>query len=153
MSKHWQPSGKRELKRLATSEGFYDATDVSVASSISFHSSPSPVFVATRSKKVRIEFAANLPAASPCGSRLTSSQSTDFSALVPAKSPPSHRVIMERGTLISLMESHMFCPTCKSAVVVSFPTVGIASGCRIQCQNDLCSYVHVELPTKGTSHE
>ena len=43
----------------------------------------------------------------------------------------------------------MFCPLCNNSVAVSFPTVGLVSGCRVQCGNDLCSFVHIDKPERA----
>ena len=76
----------------------------------------------------------------------TVSDSTSTTTKKKSTKPPNSRVLMEVDMLKNMMERHMFCPSCSSAVVISFPTVCIASGCRIQCSNELCNFVKVEKP-------
>ena len=63
-----------------------------------------------------------------------------------ASPPAARRIIIETKLMSNMMEDHIFCPTCKAAVVVSFPTVCVASGCRIDCSNPMCGYVRLENP-------
>ena len=68
---------------------------------------------------------------------------------MPRKKLVSSSIIMERKPLADLMEAHMFCPICNDPVVVSFPTIGIMSGCRVQCTNELCSFVKIDRPSRA----
>ena len=71
---------------------------------------------------------------------------TATSSSATSTKPPNTRVILEVAKMKRLMERNIVCEKCQSAVDVSFPTTTIASGCRIQCTNQLCSFVDVEKP-------
>jgi len=47
---------------------------------------------------------------------------------------------------IRSLESYLVCPTCQSSIEVETPTVGIASGIRLKCRNDFCSFLHIKRP-------
>ena len=51
---------------------------------------------------------------------------------------------------LQLVVFNIICPQCEAAVVVSFPSVCVASGCRIDCSNQLCGYVKLQNP-KGAN--
>ena len=62
------------------------------------------------------------------------------------KEPLNTRVLLETKMIRSMMENHIRCPKCKCTVSVTFPSVGIASGCRLGCGDPLCEYKEVEKP-------
>ena len=53
---------------------------------------------------------------------------------------------MEVAGLKEILEDHIRCPDCGSGVNVSFPTVCIASGCKLVCSNGMCQFVPVKRP-------
>jgi len=59
------------------------------------------------------------------------------------------RVILETCPLKDQIERFMHCPKCQSLVVVSFPTIYIASRCRIDCSRDVCLWFD-QTPMSGT---
>ena len=64
--------------------------------------------------------------------------------------PPDSRVILEVNPLKGIMERHIVCPKCASAVKVSFPSKCIATSIRIDCIDDMCDYVEVEKPVSAS---
>jgi len=60
--------------------------------------------------------------------------------------PTAGRIILEKDKIKGIMERNIACPLCKSSVTVFFPTVCLASACRIECNNKMCSYVDIERP-------
>ena len=52
------------------------------------------------------------------------------------KKPPSSRVIVDVDPMIMMLETHLSpCPKCGARLKMSFPTVCVASGCRLTCPN------------------
>lgn len=72
--------------------------------------------------------------------------SSSLSSTSKRKKPPETRVVLERIPLAALMERHMKCPKCQSAVKVSFPTKMIASTVRVDCADLCCGFVDIEKP-------
>ena len=153
MSSWWKPKKVFEQRRLGCSDGW--TLDSSTASSIS--SSPGRTL---RPRKDPSNNAMMSPLTVPDSGvkkRPSSAETTfDDDGGPPASKkkaigpPPVCRVLVETEMLCNMMESHIFCPQCNAAVVVSFPTVCIASGCRIDCSNAMCGYVHLRNP-KGAN--
>jgi len=44
------------------------------------------------------------------------------------------------------LEDHLVCPKCQSSIQIEMPTVGIASGLRLKCRNDFCSFLDIKRP-------
>ena len=66
--------------------------------------------------------------------------------VVSSSKPCAARVLLEAGMMQDLMEEHIKCPMCQARVVVCFPTVCIASGCRIDCSDRMCAFVRMARP-------
>ena len=147
MSKRWHPTPGSALKKLASSPGYCDSNSLRDDGSTATKSTISSPFLSTgtRAKRVKIEFSPSVVDVAGGGDSTVSPKSSASSRTVESK-PETTRIILERDPMTKLMESHIFCPLCANAVVVSFPSIGIASGCRIQCSKQLCTYVHIERP-------
>ena len=60
---------------------------------------------------------------------------------------PSARVLLEVDSAKSMLESHIRCKKCRGPVLVTFPTICIASGIRIECTNKImCKFVDLTPP-------
>ena len=157
MSKRWHPTGGNQLNMLSVTTGFdgnhfnqYDGASSACGSVAGSTITTTPPFSATRSKKVKLEFSKEIADddRSPTSSSATpcSHSTTTLSSSCSSFKPPSSRILLERDPMTKLMESHIFCPLCSNPVVVSFPSIGIASCCRIQCSSDLCNYIQIDRP-------
>ena len=87
---------------------------------------------------------------SPCGnnddtntdvSSLTDDNSTTTPSSSQRKRPPHSRVIIEVREVTKMLESHLKCPHCNGHLALTFPTVCLASSCRLECKNKIeCTY-------------
>lgn len=84
-----------------------------------------------------------------CGSDDTPSTLTGSHSAGRGKPADKTRVIVESQQLKNIIEKHTFCPHCKSPVVASLPTCCIATNIRIQCTNELCTFVAIERPASA----
>jgi len=64
------------------------------------------------------------------------------------RSVPAHtRAIFEISAVRSVFERHAKpCPKCQSKLEFEFPTCTLATGIRVSCSNEFCSFVEVERP-------
>lgn len=70
----------------------------------------------------------------------------------PSKKPPYSRVIVEVDPMVNMLEQHLRkCPKCKKGkLVLSFPTVCIASSVRIDCSDKAnCTYAIVSAAARA----
>ena len=156
-SNRWKASKDAESRKLASSDGWTFDGNSSMSSSPFLTAGSS-----SRGKRVNIEFVDGslLPASSPIKrTRLTDEEvvlSTvgDSSSISSSRStrpkPPATRVLLEKKMIGDMMERHMKCPKCSEPVAICFPTVCIASGCRIDCSNTMCDFVEMERPHTAT---
>lgn len=147
-NRFWKPSSKEEKHKLETSSGFNLAGSVPCSSrtrgvSLSYkHNDDEPT-----PKRPRVL----LPSFLGNTGNTTISSLTTATDVPPTETksrllPPSTRIILEREPLQKQMESYVFCPKCKSNVTVSFPTTCIATGSKITCNNDMCSWINYQGP-------
>ena len=62
-----------------------------------------------------------------------------------AEKVPNTRVILDVAHAKGTMEDYMVpCPLCHSKLTVSFPSLCLATSIRIQCSNDVCTFVDVQ---------
>ena len=132
----WKAKQSSELKRLGSSCGW------SLASSSS-----------SSTKRVKVDFGMTTPPRNTTeepegrdGDEELDEQITEASSCFKSTKPAATRLILEAPMMKAMMESNIICRSCGAAVVVSFPTVCIASGCRIECSDPLCSFVITERP-------
>ena len=61
--------------------------------------------------------------------------------------PPPTRVIVEVTPTRHLVEDYLGpCPKCNSKLVLSFPTTCVASGSKICCENEFCTFADIREP-------
>ena len=152
MSKNWKPESKKEASKLASSQSGWSLAGSSVVNS------------RTRGKRTKdppqsvspsTAAANSLPAAElqfDASVSVAPSTLTVDTATTPTgkqEKPPHSRVIVDLASVIALLERNMVCRVCQSSVSVSFPTKTIASGCRIDCNDELCTHNDLEQPTKA----
>lgn len=164
----WQPNRKIEQRRLESSQQGWNLFGSSTTSTSSISSSPSRMSLRSCSRKEDPACATllsplTLPAPEDgssvvCKKRTADSyheggvakrkagSSEDDARVGSGGVPSARRILIEKSLIRTMMEDHIFCPTCKDTVVVSFPTVCLASGCRIDCSNPMCGYVRLENP-------
>ena len=156
----WKPSFEKERKRLSSALGWMHDGDQSSLSSGSLMSR-------TRGKRVKVDFrpsptvpspavprvllgtmenVSNMPSSTESGSTTGNLATVPEDTSVKKGKVDSQRILVESKPLKLMMERHIFCPKCRGAVVVSFPTVCIASGCRIACTNNMCDFVDMDRP-------
>ena len=157
MSGRWKPSKGSESKKLGSSPGW------ALGSSLS-SSSGSSSTRSTRAAKKEIALDLFGAVLSPLTTNTNKrdreeldddelggedEQSTNTNKKK-RRPPQPTRVAMESDMLKNMMQHHIFCPKCSEPVIVSFPTVCVASGCRrIECGNKLCDFVDVDKPTSA----
>ena len=155
-STRWRPSLEKERKRLGSATGWSHDGDHSSISSGSMLSR-------TRGKRVRVDFSpkvprmlletmdkvSDTPPSIDNNSTPANLQAVPEDTSVQTPKLRSDRIMLEHKPLRQMMERHIFCPKCRSAVVVSFPTVCIASGCKIACTNDMCDFVDMDRPASA----
>jgi len=132
----WKPSSSHEAKRLATSADYSISTCGPSLPRTRGMLTPRQVFTTPQSTSTLTDSAIS-----------TSKASNDGDGEEEGRVPSASRIILEKNKIRSMMERHILCPLCKSSVTVSFPTVCIASACRIECNNKMCSYVDIERPS------
>lgn len=142
----WEASNRFEERKLSSNEDGWTLAGSSFSSS-----SPLP---RTRGKKVRVEFGSDYDPDRK-KARLDK-ENTDFgkenddavavSDTMEEDEPQPTRVLLETELLSNIMEKHILCPLCKCSVSVTFPSVCIASGVRIDCGDKLCTYREVKKP-------
>ena len=154
MKKSWRPQGNREASKLAASSGWGLA---------GVDSTSNPLVSRTRRAKLKKDDSSSSsddddeeersqqePPTSVLEFDTTESMSPSTmtvdttSSTAGGKKPAHSRVILDIDKMTNLMERNIVCKKCKGTVAVTFPTATIASGCRIQCRNDLCCFVDVE---------
>jgi len=84
-----------------------------------------------------------------CPSGTTASTLTADTAATPPRGKTAS-LMHTRGTFevqaIRSLELHLACPNCRSSIEVETPTAGIASGLRLKCRNDFCTFLHSKRP-------
>ena len=146
----WNATCGKEEKKLASSAGW------NLASGSSLSSANSPALSRTRgtaNKKrgVNLDLSSLEPpqkkrSTSSGDAEVTTTSSSSADSTGKKTKPAASRVIMESQMLRSMMERHLYCPKCRDPVVVSFPTICIASGCKIECSNEMCDFIDMERP-------
>lgn len=66
--------------------------------------------------------------------------------------PPATRVIIEVNPVKNLLEKYFSksCPKCAAALELTFPSMCVASGCRLSCTNEVgCTFVDLVGPVKS----
>jgi len=140
----WKPKPASESSRLSASSGWNLA-------------SPTPSLSRTRGKRIHLELSLSADRPESPARIDMSCNATDVSSLAeplseetppPTKQskPSATRGIFELETLKTSFEKHACCPECKSGLIATFPTCCIASGLRLQCSNDFCSFVDIQRP-------
>ena len=158
MSSRWKIQQTKELRKLASDDSWC------LPSSTSRGGSSSALSRAMRATELKQREAVVIPGevdtaatvASSNVSTLTTSNVVDSPTSNPGttkstKKPAPSRVLVDTDLLKDSLESHIVCPLCKSNVVVSFPTVCLASSIRIQCNDPICTFVEVNKPTSTAS--
>ena len=145
--KKWKPRANAEARRLGNNEG-----DWSLPSGVSLSR--------TRGSSKRSPLEEEKSPAIPCqnlfvaedtsvASSITASTVASSTSRKKYSKPPATRVIIEVNPVTLLLEKYLAkaCPSCGSALKVSFPTTCIASGCRLVCVNEGgCTYVDLCTP-------
>ena len=121
-SRQWIPSIGIEQKRLAVAQAGWKlagGTDISGRTRGNNKKTP-PLAVAAASPADDVSALTIPSSASPRG----------------RKKPPSSRVIVDVDAFIATLETHLSpCPQCGARLEVTFPTVCLASSCRLTCPN------------------
>ena len=154
-SQRWQPSPGTERRKLCSSPGWALCSSASSSSTISTRRSTA---AAAKNGVNRVDlFGGPLSSMTPakrsadevdCNEEeLEENDNSSNSTTATSKSRPSTRIIMERNSLQRMMERHILCPKYSDAVFVSFPTVCIASGCKLVCSNKMCGFTELETPS------
>ena len=139
----WKASRNAELNRLSSSGGWSLADSSSSSYSTSTRAS---------NKRIKVDFDMSAVSSSPSTPLRPVALLEDGEGSISGasgkspKKPPATRLLMEAPLMKAMIERHTFCPKCNAAVTVSFPTVCIASGCRIQCSDAMCNFVDTERP-------
>ena len=152
-SKKWKVCSRFEASKLASSSGWTFASTLSSSGSRTTRSSYSFDNPITSKKKRHASHADAEPSPKrPKEVVLVVDNNEDNSndtITAARKKPACTRLLMEMEMLKSVMERHITCKKCDSEVFVSFPTVCIASGCRIQCSNKMCDFIDIETPVSA----
>ena len=146
----WKITKACETRKLSSTSGWN--LDVSSLST-------SPAASRSRTKRELFDFS-SLGSPAPSAKKLKTIDASVVDdidhepSVLPSATPgapgnKTSRVILEVDMMKGMMERHMICPKCKHAVTVTFPTSGIASGCRIDCDNKTCVFVDKETPIKA----
>ena len=151
----WRPTANTEARRLANDEDDWKlATGAGASGTLSrtrggSHGSSnkkksSPAIPTPRRNLfVEADNEQSSVASSITASTMTSSSKKKYSK------PAATRVILEVNPVTTLLEKYLAtaCPSCGSALRISFPTTCIASGCRLVCVNEeACTYVDLCAP-------
>ena len=150
--KQWMPDNTVESKKLSSESGFNLAGAGSLCQQ------------RTRGKRVLLERRPS-PDENTNDSLTTPSPKRPCRSLFPANSQTSSslstltvsstkgrgnlqhsRVIVECSAVRDMMEQYISCPQCQSAVKVSFPTCCIASGLKLSCTGEFCTWADIRRP-------
>ena len=145
----WHPKKDSESKKLGSSSGW----ELAGAQLPSGRTRRQTVRLASQSPVGNAD--ANDTATSPpptdlvtCDSKDTpSTLTTSYCSGGRGKASEKSRIIVECKQVKNMLEKHVFCPLCKGPVIASLPTCCLATSIRIQCTNELCTFVDVERPS------
>lgn len=120
--KRWQARAGSEARKLGNAEVGWNLAAGSIASRS---------LGSVRRSTGRLKVTSTPIDASDDMSSLTDDQSPKSS-----KPPPHTRVMLELAPLKRLLEDHLImCPKCGVGKLVTFPTICVASSCRLNCNN------------------
>ena len=152
--KHWTPDGDTESHKLSGDRGCKLATGVvesrtrngSVASSrvaavdASHSNDDANANVGDESRNTEILLA----------SSATTTSTITAETLSTPKRGKTMSVMHTRATFevaaVRSLEACLVCPNCQSSIQIETPTVGIATGTRLKCRNDFCSFLSIKRP-------
>ena len=156
--KRWQVSASKEQRKLGVAEDGWnlagDNTSISrtrgsTAAAKRKQAPATEIVVPTETVLATAGSSASLrlPTTTDDVSTLTNTWSTSTSrsrSFSPhhLRKPAASRVILDINPLKTMLEMHLSpCPHCRARLIVSFPTVCIASGCQIKCREAHCNFV------------
>ena len=148
-SNKWSANSDKEMKKLASSSGWMTGSSEDCGTTISSRS--------TKGKRVNVDFGDEDFYCQPAKKQSREDDRKPAAVMVDTPSScspaatndarPSARVLLEVDSAKSMLESHIRCKKCRGPVLVTFPTICIASGIRIECTNKImCKFVDLTPP-------